>query len=83
MGAVDADAPAAPVVPAPSVVRLFSGVFVPLQATTPTVNATTYTNFFTFYPPSLQFSTSTVLPCDTNCTATDKTGSRPQKPRVS
>jgi len=54
MGAVDADAPAAPVVPAPSVVRLFSGVFVPLQAATPTVNATTYTNFFTIYPPSLR-----------------------------
>jgi hypothetical protein len=52
--AVDADAPAASVVPEPSVVRLFSGPFVPLQAAMPTVNVTTHIHFFTFYPPSLR-----------------------------
>jgi hypothetical protein len=50
--AVEARAPAAPVVPVPSVVRLFSGPFVPPQAATQTVNVTTCIHFFTFYPPS-------------------------------
>jgi hypothetical protein len=54
VAAVETGAAAAPVVPVPSVVRLFSGAFVPpLHAATPTVNATTYVHFFTFYPPSL------------------------------